>query len=132
MFAQQTKYLLSFPDKFPTLLKWHSHHGEPAGSERSPRRDSNALRRMMALQSVKGWWRSAVTLSMRPVHPSVVPLRPHIPAIYAAIPDARVGVTNMVLIHENQLFTEMPCKPTVHSNQLFTEMQTKCPCKPTV
>ena len=38
-------------------------------------------------------------------------LRPHIPAIYAAIPDARVGVTNMVLIHANQLFSDYKCYP---------------------
>ena len=38
-------------------------------------------------------------------------LRPHIPAVYAAIPDARVGVTNMVLIHANQLFTDYECYP---------------------
>ena len=33
-------------------------------------------------------------------------IRSHIPAVYASIPDTRLGVTNMVLIYANQLFTD--------------------------
>ena len=39
-------------------------------------------------------------------------LRSYIPpAVYASIPDARLGVTNMVLIHANQLFTDWGSYP---------------------
>lgn len=39
-------------------------------------------------------------------------LRSHIPEVYAAsIPDARLGVTNMEIIHANQLFDDWESYP---------------------
>ena len=48
-------------------------------------------------------------------------IRSHIPAVYASIPDTRLGVTNMALIYANQLFTDWDSYPKCLTFEFYAE-----------